>query len=117
MSVNGAPPLFVNVIDCGALIVFSCVAGKVRDVGDTVLVAAFSPMPLRPIDSVPWPVITVRTPLAGPTTAGSNTTASVHPVLDASVEVQVLIWIANGPVTASDVSPTAAALVFEIVTS
>ena len=70
MPVNGTPPLFVKVTVCGALIVFSCVAGNTKDVGDTVPVAGFSPLPLRPIDSVPWALTTVRTPLAVPTDVG-----------------------------------------------
>ena len=42
--------------------------------------------------------------------------ASVHPVFDARAEPQVLVWIANGPVTLSDVSGIDAVPVFEIVT-
>ena len=70
MPVNATPPEFVNVIVWGALIVFSVVAGKTSDVGDTVLVAADSPLPLRPIDSVPWALATVSAPLAGPAIVG-----------------------------------------------
>ena len=70
MPVNGTPPLFVNVMVWGVLIVPSGVAGKIRDVGDTVSVAGFSPVPLSPIDSVPCAFTTVSVPLAGPATVG-----------------------------------------------
>src|SRR6266852_8494681 len=114
--VIGASPAFVNVTVCAALVVFTGVAAKVNDAGDTVARTAW-PVPLNAtVGAVPGePLVNDSTPLRTPLAEGVNATFTMQLAPAASDVPQLFVW-AKSPLIVTPVMETGRSPEFESVT-
>ena len=97
ISVSATSPALISVICWAVLEVLNCCAANTSEVGDSVSVAGFVPVPVRAATCVPTLSTTVSVPERAPDAVGANTIARVHPVPAAREAVQVFPAIAKSP--------------------
>jgi hypothetical protein len=106
MPVRGNPPLLVIVTVIGGALCPSTVAGKAKLVVESVSVGPASPVPLNWAVCVPTPSVTVKLPVAAPACVGTKSTVTAHADPAARELPHVLVTLANGALTTSEVRAT-----------
>lgn len=103
----------VMVTVCAAEVAPTVVAGKVSDVGDTVICALFTPLPVKATDklAVLVPCGIVKVPLRDPACAGTNFTVIVQDAPAAKLVPHVVAVTGNSAVLLEVIVPNAVAAV------